>query len=88
MKQSIGILLLVGCAIGCTNTTSSQAPTHRWASTGAASEIQYRNDHARCQTRAAVDQGADEFDANSPAFTAYKQCMMDSGYQLTAYNGR
>ena len=71
---------------GCMSDSSSQAPTHRWASTGgAADEIQYRNDHARCQAKANIGDDQRKLNPASPAFAAYSQCMNDHGYELTAY---
>lgn len=69
-------------ASGCANTDS--APTHRWASSDAVNEAQYRSDHARCQSHANIND-ARRLDASSEAFAAYKQCMSTSGYELTAY---
>ena len=71
---------------GCMSDSGGQAPTHRWASTsGAADEIQYRNDHARCQAQAKIGEDQSQLDSASPAFAAYKQCMNSHGYELTAY---
>ncbi len=72
-------------AAGCATTSSSKAPTHRWASAEVVDEVQYRNDHARCQTQANISDSSQELDANSPAFAAYSQCMTSRGYELTAY---
>jgi len=88
MKQTLMILLLAGFASGCANTSSTSAPTHRWESTTAATEVQYRNDHARCQANAQAGAAEDSFAADSETFAVYKQCMMNRGYELTAYSGR
>lgn len=72
-------LLGAGCA-----ATDSSAPTHRWASSEVVDEARYRNDHARCQSEAKLGD-ARTLDAAGPEFTAYKQCMSRSGYELTAY---
>jgi hypothetical protein len=85
MKQTITILLLAGLAAGCAGTSGSSAPTHRWESTNAATEVQYRNDHARCQSKAKAGSNGGTFDAESDAFAVYKQCMVNQGYELTAY---
>lgn len=88
MKQTLLIFTLVGLAAGCANTSSSSTPTHRWESTSAATEVQYRNDHARCQANAQASVDSGKFDAESETFAVYKQCMMNRGYELTAYSGR
>lgn len=72
--------VMMGCAV-----SGTQAPTHRWESTAAADEIQYRQDHARCQAQAQAGQDNVEFRVESPAFASYKQCMNNRGYVLTAY---
>ncbi len=86
MKQTLTILLLAGIAAGCANTSNQNTPTHRWESTNAATEVQYRNDHARCQANASAVASDDTFAADSETFAVYKQCMMNRGYELTAYN--
>ena len=88
MKQTLLIFTLVGLAAGCASTSSSSAPTHRRESTNAATEVQYRNHHARCQANAQASVASDQFDADSETFAVYKQCMMNRGYELTAYSGR
>lgn len=82
--SAVSALLLA--IVGCSSTPASQVPTHRWASTEAADKIQYRNDHVRCQAEARIDSTIEELDADGPGFAAYKACMNDSGYVLTAYN--
>ena len=52
---------------GCMSDSGGQAPTHRWASTsGAADEIQYRNDHARCQAQASIGEDQSQLDSAEP----------------------
>jgi hypothetical protein len=70
---------------GCINAVE---PTHRWASTEDADRAKYRADHARCQAVNNVAVEGAELDTRSSAFAAYKQCMNDEGYVLTAYNER
>lgn len=77
----LGVISLL--AVGCT-TQTTQSPTHRWQATHVADEVQYRNDHARCQQQAELV-GNEALDSQSPAFDAYKQCMNTKGYVLTAY---
>ena len=84
MLRVLTVSVLTCFAIGCATATTTEAPTHRWASTGAADKVKYHNDHARCQAQADVN--GDAFDATSDAFNAYKQCMTNSGYVLTAYS--
>jgi len=86
MNQLIAAALLAIFVAGCMSASTSSTPTHRWASTDAANEIQYRNDHARCQAEANIGAGDNAFDAASPGFAAYKQCMNSRGYVLTAYH--
>ncbi len=82
--MKLAVLLGAGFLLaGCAGTVE---PTHHWASTEDANRAQYRADHARCQAKTNISAQGNEFDANSPAFTAYKQCMNDEGYVLTAYN--
>ena len=88
MKQTLMIILLAGLATGCMNSTSTQSPTHRWESTTAADEVQYRKDHARCQTQANAASVNKAYEAGSEGFAVYKQCMVNRGYELTAYAGQ
>lgn len=82
MRQ-ITTLIAAGCLLtGCVTTAE---PTHRWASTEQADRAKYRADHARCQSQADVSASGAELDRSTPAFAAYKQCMNDEGYVLTAY---
>ena len=80
--------LVTGCmalALGaCTIATT--LPTHRWASTNDADKARYSEDHATCQVAANLSASSTELDTSSEAFVAYKQCMNNSGYVLTAYN--
>lgn len=87
MKQTLLIILLAGMATGCMTSNSNQGPTHRWESTTAADEVQYRNDHARCQAQADAQIDKQAYEADSQTFVAYKQCMVNRGYELTAYAG-
>lgn len=73
---------LVLAAAGC--TSQSTAPTHRWASSDAVNQAQYRNDHARCQAEANITD-ARKLDSQGAEFAAYSQCMTSRGYELTAY---
>ena len=75
------LVLLGGCA-----AAESPAPTHHWASAEAVSAIKYRQDHARCQVEANTDLASTTYEADSDAFQAYRQCMTNSGYVLTASN--
>jgi hypothetical protein len=86
MQRMVAVVLVSGLAVGCGSTSTSQAPTHRWASNGGANEIQYRGDHARCQADAQIEADAVALNSNSPEFERYKQCMKDSGYELMAYS--
>ena len=88
MKQSLVIILLAGLATGCVTSNGTQSPTHRWESTTAADEVQYRNDHARCQQLADRQADSKTYEAGSETFVAYKQCMVNRGYELTAYAGQ
>lgn len=76
----LGAMLIAGC-------TNNQAPTHRWASAEAVDQVKYHNDHAQCQARANMSDDK-ALDTASAEFKAYKQCMNNSGYELTAYNSR
>lgn len=80
--------MLAGLATGCAGSNGSQGPTHRWESTTAADEVQYRNDHARCQSQANAQATDTAFAADSQDFAQYKQCMVSRGYELTAYAGQ
>ena len=86
MKKLITLGFISLLAGGCMSAPSTSAPTHRWASTTAADELQYRNDHARCQAKADIEGSDRALDSSSPAFQAYKRCMNNRGYELTAYN--
>jgi hypothetical protein len=88
MKQTLLMILLAGFATGCMSSNSTQSPTHRWESTTAADEVQYRNDHARCQMQADTQSHNKAYEAASQSFVAYKQCMVNRGYELTAYAGQ
>lgn len=70
---------------GCINAVE---PTHHWTSTEDADRAKYRADHARCQAATNVEVEGAELGSRSSAFAAYKQCMNDEGYVLTAYNER
>jgi outer membrane PBP1 activator LpoA protein len=74
-------LALTACATGA----PQNAPTHRWASASVASEAQYQMDHARCETESAVSKSNQAYEGKSAQFEAYKTCMVDRGYELTAY---
>jgi hypothetical protein len=88
MKQTLLMILLAGLATGCMTSNNTQNPTHRWESTTAADEVQYRNDHARCQMQADTQSDIKAYEAGSQSFVAYKQCMVNRGYELTAYAGQ
>ncbi|MEM7080795.1 MAG: hypothetical protein AAF513_19425 [Pseudomonadota bacterium] len=77
-----GIILTV-FGVGLAGCTTAGAPTHRWDSTVAADEVQYRNDHATCQVQANIE--GVQLDPNSVQFKAYKSCMNNRGYVLAAY---
>ena len=77
--------LLAGMAVGCASS-GSQAPTHRWANSEVADQAAYRIDHAQCASKAGL-KGEKAFATDSEQFVAYKQCMNDNGYVLTAYRG-
>jgi len=85
MYKSICIGLAGLIVAGCMSSTSP-TPTHRWASTSDADRVQYQNDHAKCQAAANVDSKRTELETGSAEFTAYRQCMNNRGYVLTAYN--
>ncbi|XOV81638.1 MAG: hypothetical protein ACFHXK_12225 [bacterium] len=87
-KQTVLMILVAGLAAGCMTSNTTQAPTHRWESTTAADEVQYRNDHARCQQQADAQANSRAFEADSETFVTYKQCMVNRGYELTAYAGQ
>ena len=79
-------VVLVGFALSaCVQTSTQNAPTHRWEAAGAADEVQYRNDHARCQAQAELNGESKAYDAQNEQFVEYKQCMTNRGYVLTAY---
>ena len=86
MKKTSIVICAAILAGGCMNTSPNNAPTHRWESTSAADEVQYRNDHAKCQMQANASGDMTEFEADSPTFVSYKQCMNNRGYVLTAYS--
>jgi hypothetical protein len=83
MKSKIIFGSLVLFVAAC--STNSQMPTHRWASTEDANRVKYQQDHARCQSETGLTTGRNELDPDSASFKAYKQCMISSGYVLTAY---
>ncbi len=87
MRNLILLLLVSGGVAACGNGAPAQAPTHRWVSNDAADQIQYRNDHARCETMANVDATNGRYEADSDTFAIYKRCMVERGYQLTAHTG-
>jgi len=80
------LLLTSAFMVGCATTAEHAAPTHRWASTTAADENRYQNDHAQCQAQAGMSRDEQTFNTGSAEFTQYQQCMGDRGYVLTAYN--
>jgi len=72
-------LLLAACA-------NTAPPTHRWASSEDANKARYTADHNTCKKNALIEVDQSQLDPQSPAFQAYKQCMNNQGYVLTAYN--
>ena len=81
-----GAIIITGLIVAACSSPSTQAPTHRWASTESVDSIQYRNDNARCQAQANMANANRELETDSSAFSEYKQCMNNRGYVLTAYN--
>ncbi len=86
MKTKLMLAALSLTAAGCASNNPNTTPTHRWATEAQVSQVQYRNDHARCQTMASIDPTTRELAISSPEYTAYSACMTTSGYELTAYN--
>lgn len=86
MKTTLALVALSLAAVGCASSNQDTAPTHRWATDAQVSQVQYRNDHARCQSAARIDSSTRELATSSPEYAAYSACMTTSGYELTAYN--
>ena len=86
MQTKLALAALSIAVVGCASSNSDVAPTHRWATDAQVSQVQYRNDHARCQTTANLDSSTRELATSSPEYAAYSACMTTSGYELTAYN--
>lgn len=86
MNTKLVLAALSLAVVGCAGSNPSVTPTHRWATEAQVSQVQYRNDHARCQTTANINSATRELATNSPEYSAYSACMTTSGYELTAYN--
>ncbi len=86
MKTKVITAALSLAVFGCSSSDQNATPTHRWATEQQVSQMQYRNDHARCQSAANIDPTTRELTTASPEYAAYSACMTTSGYELTAYN--
>ena len=82
------ITILAAIFLGLSGCAGTSEPTHRWVSAENYDRAQYRADHARCQAAHNLEAESSEVNTTSTAFAAYKQCMNDEGYVLTAYNGQ
>lgn len=81
MKTVLAVVSLVAVLTGC--ASGNQSPTHRWVSTEAANEIEYRRDNLACSEQANLDPQAAQAQ-DTEAFQVYQACMTARGYQLTA----
>jgi hypothetical protein len=72
-------LSLGGCAAG-----EHQEATHRWVSSGNATDNQYRADNASCMLDSFGATGQRVFETSSPEYWKYVGCMNRRGYALTA----
>ena len=71
---------------GCTTPTGPTGPTHKWVTTAAVDEQQYKRDHLGCLGDAGIDDRAREYSTSDVRFQQYSQCMTQHGYVLNAYD--
>lgn len=80
MVKTTGAVIASIFLIGC---TAAHSPTHYWEAADSKTEHQYKLDQNACNSGSPADSG--EFNASSPEFEAYRECMINRGYVLRTY---
>ena len=80
MKKTVALV----CAVLVAACSAQPRPdaTHYWES-DEASHTRYNSDNSACAAEGKVQAGI--FDASSPSFEDYKDCMISRGYVLRTY---
>lgn len=72
------VVLMAGCA-----ASGQVKPTHYWDA-AAKPESKYQSDNSACETANGAE-ASNPMVADSGAFQAYKDCMVERGYVLRTY---
>lgn len=75
---AFAIVLITGCA-----SSGQTKPTHYWDA-AAKPESKYNSDNSACESANGTEV-SNPMQADSGAFQAYKDCMIERGYVLRTY---